>query len=69
MLRPILTLAALGVAGVVAWKLLWGLVLPFIAMALGIIFFVFKLALFALLIYVAYRLFHKLIERRPEAAS
>ncbi|MBI3982252.1 MAG: hypothetical protein HY337_05030 [Gemmatimonadetes bacterium] len=69
MLRPLVTLAALGVAGVVVWKLLWGLVLPFIAIALGAVFLVLKIALVALLLYVAYRLFQKLIERRPETTS
>ncbi|HWP38763.1 MAG TPA: hypothetical protein VNL18_14550 [Gemmatimonadales bacterium] len=69
MLRPFLTLAALGVAGVVAWKLLWGLVLPFVAVILGAVFFVLKIALVALLVYVAYRMFQKLMERRPETTT
>ncbi|HEX9582372.1 MAG TPA: hypothetical protein VF970_14810 [Gemmatimonadales bacterium] len=69
MLRPVVTLAALGVVGVVAWKLLWGLVLPFVAIALGLVFTVLKLALVAFLIYLAYRLFQRVINHRPEPGT
>jgi len=64
MLRPIVTLAALGVAGIVVWKLLWGLLLPIVAVALGLVFTVLKLALVAFLVYVAYRLFQKVMNHR-----
>ena len=64
MLRPIVTLAALGVAGIVVWKLLWGLLLPIVAVALGLVFTVLKLALVAFLVYVAYRLFQKAMNHR-----
>jgi hypothetical protein len=44
MFRPVLTLAAFGVAGYVAFQLLWGLVLPLVfglfAIALKIAFWV-----------------------------
>jgi threonine/homoserine/homoserine lactone efflux protein len=69
MLRPFLTLAALGVAGVVAWKLLWGLVLPVIAVVLGAVFLVLKIALVAFLVYLAYRMFQRLLERRPDTPA
>src|SRR3972149_1534429 len=36
MLRPVLPLAALGAAGILAWQLLWGLVLPLVVGILAI---------------------------------
>jgi hypothetical protein len=44
MLRPVLTLAAFGAMGFVAWQLLWGLVLPLVfglfAVILKVLFWV-----------------------------
>ena len=49
MLRPVLTLAALGAAGIIAWQLLWTLVLPLVvgilAVAIKIAFWVAVVAL------------------------
>ena len=49
MLRPVLTLAALGAAGIIAWQLLWTLVLPLVvgifAVAIKIAFWVAVIAL------------------------
>jgi len=67
MMRPLVTFAALGLAGVVAWKLLWGLLLPLVAVALGAAVFVVKIALAAFMFFLAYKLFQKVMERRPEA--
>lgn len=66
MLRPVVTLAALGVVGLVVWKLLWVLLLPLVGMALGLAFTVLKLGLIALLIFVAYKLFQRVMNSRPE---
>jgi hypothetical protein len=48
MVRPVLTLAAFGVVGVLAWQLVWGLVLPLVfgllAVALKIMFWVVVIA-------------------------
>lgn len=52
MLKPILSLAALGFVGVVLWKVAAGLLLP-------LFFFVFKIALIAGLIALAFWFFNK----------
>jgi len=67
MMRPLVTLAAVGLAGVVVWKLLWGLLLPLVAVAIGAALFIVKIALAAFLLFLAYKLFQKVVERRPEA--
>ncbi len=56
MLRSLLRLAALGVAGIVAWKLVWVMLLP---MLFGFLALVVKVALIALLIFVLYRVFRR----------
>ena len=47
MLRPVLKLAALGVAGLVAWNLLAGLVLP---LFIGLVALILKIAFWAVII-------------------
>jgi hypothetical protein len=56
MLRSLLTLAALGIAGLVAWKLVWVMLLP---MLFGFLALAVKIALIALLIFVLYRVFRR----------
>lgn len=56
MLRSFLTLAALGVAGLVAWKLMWVVLLP---VFFGFLALAFKIALIALLVFVLYRIFRR----------
>jgi hypothetical protein len=50
MARPVLTFAALGIAGVVVWRLLWGLLLP---MVVGLMALVIKVAFWGGLILLA----------------
>ena len=52
MIKPILSLAAVGFVGVVLWKLAAGLLLP-------LFFFVFKIALIGGLIALAFWFFNK----------
>jgi riboflavin transporter FmnP len=56
MLRPILTLAAAGFVGVAVWKLLWLLLFPLVGALLGFAALAVKIALFALVIWVLWRL-------------
>lgn len=59
MLRPVLTLAAVGAVGFVVWKLLWLLVLPLFGAAVGLALLFAKWALFALVVYAVWRLFFR----------
>lgn len=52
MMKPVLQLAAVGLVGVVLWKLAAGLLLP-------LFFFLFKIALIAGLIALAFWFFNK----------
>ena len=50
MARPVLTLAALGVAGMLVWRLVWGLVLPVVV---GVLAVLIKIAFWVGLILLA----------------
>jgi hypothetical protein len=63
MLRPFLTLAALGVAGFVAWKLVWVMLLP---MFVGLLALAIKVALIALLVFVLFKLFRRATATGPQ---
>ena len=65
MLRPVLTLAAIGLAGVAIWKVLWLLLLPLFGTLLGLAMLGVKFLLFALVIFAIWRLFFR---RRNEPA-
>lgn len=64
MLRPVLTLAAVGAVGFVVWKALWLLVLPLVGMLAGLALLFAKWALFALVVFAIWRLFF----RKPHPA-
>jgi hypothetical protein len=58
MLRPVITLAALGAVGIVAWQLVWGLLLPLVAGILALVIkVVFWAGVIALVIWAFRRLF------------
>lgn len=67
MLKPVAQLAAVGVVGILAAKLLGMLMLPLLGMFIGFVLWIGKLFLIAALIYFGYRLFKKLTERPSEA--
>jgi hypothetical protein len=50
MARPVLTLAALGMAGILVWRLLWGLLLP---MVVGVMAVLIKIAFWGGVILLA----------------
>lgn len=56
MFKPILTVAALGVAGIIVWKFAWGLLFPVVGVAVSLAVWAIKLALLALVVYVIYRI-------------
>lgn len=66
MLRPVLTLAAIGLAGIAIWKVLWLLLLPLVGTLLGLAMVGVKVLLFALVVFALWRLFFR---RRHEPAS
>lgn len=59
MWRPVLALAAVGVVGVVLWKLVWLFILPFVGMLLGLLIVAAKVLLIVGLLYLVYRLYRK----------
>lgn len=61
MLKPVLGVAALGLAGFLIYKALWVLVLPLVALAAGILITVLKVALIVLLVWVGYKIFKKVM--------
>jgi len=52
-LKPLVTLAAAGFAGLALWKILSLLFVPFLGTLLGILFVVLKIALIAGLVFLA----------------
>ena len=51
MLKPLFSLAAIGIVGVVLWKLLGLLLLPLLGVALGIFFVVMKFAVIGAVLF------------------
>jgi amino acid permease len=66
-LKPVVSLAAIGIVGVVLTKLLWLLLLPVFGMVIGFVALLLKIALIVALVWVGYKLFQKLTERPSEA--
>ncbi len=64
MLRPALTLAALGAAGYVAWKLIWMLLLPLVGTLVGLVMWLLKAAVIGLLLVLAYWVFKRVATPR-----
>ncbi len=65
MIRPVLGLAALGVAGFLAWQLMWGFVLPLVA---GIFAILLKLMFWGLVIVAVVWVFRKPSRRSEQVA-
>jgi hypothetical protein len=64
MFKPVLTLAAVGVAGFAVWKVLSVLFLPFVGTLLGIVLMLVKVALIVGLVMFAFWWFTK--EKKKE---
>ena len=65
MFRPAMTLAAVGVFGLVVWRLVLGLLLP---LAIGLLGMAIKIAFWVAVVALAIWTFRRLL-RRPEAAA
>lgn len=66
MLKPVVTLAAAGIVGVVLTQLLWLLLAPLLGLAVAGVVFLVKAIFLALMIWLAWMLFRKLTERGQE---
>ena len=65
MLRPVITLAAVGAVGILVWNLLLGFLLPFVV---GLFALVIKVVFWAALIAFAIWIFKRLTRPSPTAA-
>ena len=66
-MKPVISLAAVGIAGLIFAKLLGFLILPIFGMFLGFFFLVLKIALIVGLIWFGFSLFRKWTDRPSEA--
>jgi putative flippase GtrA len=66
-LKPVVSLAAVGFIGVLLYKLLLVLLLPAVGMVIGFAAMVIKIALIAMLVWAGFWLFRKLTEKPSEA--
>ena len=67
--RPLLTVAAVGVAGFAVWKLASVLLLPLVGALLGLLFTVLKVAAIGGLIWFAYWLITRKKDKGDEAPA
>ncbi len=67
MLKPVVSLAAVGFIGVLLYKLVLVLLLPVFGMVIGFAALVIKVALIAGLVWAGILLFRKLTEKPSEA--
>ncbi len=68
-MRAMIGVAAVGVFGVVIWKVLWVLLLPLFATVVGVMITVLKFALIGAAVYVVYRLYRKYVSEPAEPAT
>ncbi len=66
-MKPVATLAAAGIVGVVLAKFLWMLVLPIVGVLTGVLALVFKVALIAFLVWLGFKILNKMTERPSES--
>ena len=68
MLKPVLGLAATGIAAMILWKLLVLFLLPLFGVALAVVFAVLKIALIVAAVSFAIWLFRRVGRREASAA-
>jgi hypothetical protein len=66
-LKPVMSLAAVGFIGVLITKLLFLLLLPVFGMVIGFVALALKIALIAALVWLGFFVFRKLTEKPSEA--
>ncbi|MFI5280955.1 MAG: hypothetical protein ACHQU1_10690 [Gemmatimonadales bacterium] len=67
MLKPVVTLAAVGFVGAIVGKILFMLLLPVFATLIGFVVLAIKIVLIVALVWVGFVVFRKLTERPSEA--
>ncbi|MFI5208506.1 MAG: hypothetical protein ACHQU8_04455 [Gemmatimonadales bacterium] len=67
MLKPIVTLAAVGFVGAIITKLLFLLLLPVFATLIGFVALAIKIVLIVAVVWLGFFVFRKLTERPSEA--
>ncbi len=67
MLKPIVTLAAVGFIGAILGKLLFLLLIPIFGTLIGFVALAIKIALIVALVWLGFFVFRKLTERPSEA--
>lgn len=60
MIKPVMSLAATGIAAFILWKLVALFILPFVGIAIGLVLIVIKIAFWALVGCFAWWLFKKM---------
>ena len=68
MFKPVLGLAATGVAAVILWKLVGLLLLPLFGVAIGLVLVIIKIAFWALVACFAVWLFRRMTRSHPVSA-
>lgn len=63
MIKPLLAVAATGVAAVVIWKLLAIVLLPMVGLAIGLVALAIKLFVVLLLVIIAYWLYRRVVRQ------
>jgi len=66
-LKPVITLAAVGVVGAIVAKVLFMLLLPLFATLIGFVALAIKIALIVGLVWLGFFVFRKLTEKPSEA--
>jgi putative flippase GtrA len=66
-LKPIVTLAAVGFVGAIITKLLFLLLIPIFGTLIGFVALAFKIALIVAMVWLGFFVFRKLTERPSEA--
>ena len=67
MLKPVMTLAAVGFVGAIIGKILFMLLLPLFATLIGFVVLAIKIVLIVGLVWLGFFVFRKLTERPSEA--
>ena len=68
MLKPLLGVAATGIAAVLAWKLLGSVMLPLLGLAIGLVAFMFNAACIRLAVLIGFWIFRRMTREESVTA-
>ena len=68
MIKPLLAVAATGVAAVLVWNLMAIILLPLLGLAIGLAAFLIKMLVILFLLLIAYWLYRRMMRRDSMAA-